>query len=189
MGAPKLLLPVGARCVIEWVLHALRESGVTRTLVVAAPRDDELARLAERAGAITLRLEADTPDMQATCQHGLRWLRDAFAPTDDDAWLLCPADHPTLDARVARAVREAGEASPAHSIVVPTFEGKRGHPTWMRWRHADAVLALPPDTGVNVHLRRHRDETLELAWPDGAILRDLDTPDDYARLLRDVGAS
>ncbi len=187
MGAPKLLLPVGERRVIEWVLHALGESGVTRTLVVVAPDDDELPRLAERAGALVARLPADTADMQATCQHGLRCLRDLFQPTGDDAWLLSPADHPTLDAKVARAVREAGEAQSACSIVVPTHQGRRGHPTWLRWRHADAVLALPAETGVNVHLRRHLDETLELPWPDDAVLRDLDTPDDYDRLLRHLG--
>ena len=94
MGRPKLLLPVAGKTVVEHVIAAVRAAGVADILVVVAPDADELAQLVAAAGAHVLRLAADTPDMRATCLHGLEWIEERFAPDDGDSWLLLPADLP-----------------------------------------------------------------------------------------------
>jgi molybdenum cofactor cytidylyltransferase len=182
MGRAKLLLPVGDRTVLEHVLTAVRSAGVSEILVVVAPDGDALADLAAANGAHVLRLEADTPDMRATCQHGLAWIESRFHPGPDDGWLLLPADHPTVRPDVVRALLEAAQKNVEKTIIVPAHQGKRGHPTLLRWSHAAAIRALPEQQGLNAHIRAHADETLELPWPSDEILRDLDTPEDYARL-------
>lgn len=183
MGRPKLLLPVGDRAVLEHVLTAVRSAGVADVLVVAAPDADILAHLAATAGAHVLRLAEDTPDMRATCQHGLAWLDERFHPGESDGWLLMPADHPTVRPDVVRALLATASENTDKTIIVPRCQGRRGHPTWLRWSHAAAIRALPPEQGLNAYIRAHADETLELAWPSDEILRDLDTPEDYQRLV------
>jgi molybdenum cofactor cytidylyltransferase len=183
MGRPKLSLPLGGSTVLEQVVAALRRGGVEHVLVVAAPHTAELAALAEAAGADCLLLQHETPDMRATVEHGLAWLEERFRPGPGDAWALVPADHPALDAAVVRGLLAAHAAACA-SLVVPTFQGRRGHPTLIGWEHVAGLRAHPPGEGVNAYLRLHRERTLELAVDSDAVLCDLDTPEDYERLRR-----
>ncbi len=183
MGRPKLLLPLGESTVVERVLSAVCAAGVADVLVVVAPHADDLAQLALSAGAHVLRLAEDTPDMRTTCMHGLAWIEAQFQPRDEDGWLLLPADHPTVRPDVVRSLLAAAQEYGDKTIIVPVSQGRRGHPTWLRWSHVAAIRAMPPEQGLNAFIRARAAETLELAWPSDEILRDLDTPDDYRRLL------
>jgi molybdenum cofactor cytidylyltransferase len=184
MGRPKLSLPYNGHTVLECVLDALRHGGCEETLVVLGPHVSELEPLARSANAHVCLLSETTPDMRATVEVGLGWLERHFRPAASDAWLLVPADHPTLDAGVVRLVRQAFLAQLDKSIVVPTYGGKRGHPTLLAWKHVQGVRAHTAGHGMNTYLRQCQSETLELPVANPAILCDLDTPADYARLLK-----
>ncbi len=187
MGRPKLALPLGERTVLEHVVAALRSGGAEHVLVVVGPHVAELAPLAESAGAAVLVLSEETADMRATVEAGLRWLEEKFAPRPEDAWLLAPADHPTLEAEVVRQLLAARAAHPEASVLIPTFGGQRGHPALIAWNHVAAMRGLPGGQGLNVYLRQQTSETLELPVDTDAVLCDLDTPEDYERLRRKWG--
>jgi molybdenum cofactor cytidylyltransferase len=184
MGRPKLVLPLGGRTVLEHAVAALRQAGVEHVLVVVGPHVPELIPLAKAAGAAVCPLAQETPDMRATIEHGLNWVEERFHPGPDDAWLLTPADHPTLDAAVVRQLGQARAAHPDRSIFIPVFAGRRGHPTLIGWKHVAGVRAHPAGQGLNAYLRLHGAETLEVPVTSADVLRDLDTPEDYERLLR-----
>jgi molybdenum cofactor cytidylyltransferase len=181
MGRPKLSLPVGGRTVIESTVAALRAGGVGHVLVVVGPHVLELVPLAAAAGADVWVLPQPTPDMRSTVEYGLRWIEQMYRPRPDDWWVLAPGDHPVLDPAVIRQLIDA--ACPPHSIAVPVHSGRRGHPTAIAWRHVGGIRALAAGEGINAYLRAHGVETLEVAVDSNGILADLDTPDDYARLL------
>jgi molybdenum cofactor cytidylyltransferase len=184
MGRPKLALPLGGRTVLEHVIAALRAGGVDRVVVVVGPHTPELVPLAEAAGAEVCPQPEPTAHMRDTVEHGLRWLEERYRPTPEQTWLLAPADLPALDAYVVWALRSAHAAQPWRSVVVPVYEGRRGHPTLIAWRHVAGLRAHPAGAGINAYLRLHADETLELPVAGTAGLFDLDTPEDYERLLR-----
>jgi molybdenum cofactor cytidylyltransferase len=181
MGRPKLALPLAGRTVIEQVVGSLRAGGVSAVVVVIAPHTSELAPLATAAGAEVHALPHPTPDMRATVEAGLAHVEQLYHPDPRDWWLLAPADHPVLSAAVVRELLAVGGAA-RESVVVPVHEGRRGHPTLVRWPLAAAVRAIPAGRGINSLLREY--ETLELVVGDPAILTDLDTPEDYERLRR-----
>lgn len=184
MGVPKLLLPLGGQTVLERCIAAFRQADVERILVVAPPEPSAIADTARQAGVSVLHLTEPTSDMQATVQAGLRWMAAHWQPRPDDAWLLAPADHPVLDPDVVRLLcREFG--STHASILVPTFENRRGHPVLLAWSHAAAVLGLPSGTGIHRYIREQASEVREISVASPAILTDLDTPEDYQRLLRE----
>jgi len=183
MGRPKLSLPYKGRTVLECVLEALRLGGCDEILVVLGPHVADLQPLARNANAHVCLLAEATPDMRATVEVGLGWLERHFQPCPGDAWLLAPADHPSLDAGVVRAMGQAYLAQSDKTIVAPTYDAKRGHPTLLAWKHVRDVRALAPGLGLNAYLRQCQSETLELPVANPAILCDLDTPEDYARLL------
>jgi molybdenum cofactor cytidylyltransferase len=180
MGRPKLLLPLAGRTVLGQLLSAARSGGGWPALVVVRPGDVDLAETARGEGASVLVLPADTADMRATVIAGLAHFE--ATTTNRAGFFLVPADHPTLTADVFRVLAdEAGHGDA--SIVVPVHQGKRGHPVWIRWDHVAGLRRLAPGQGINTYLRQHSDTTREVAWPDDAILTDLDTPEDYRRLV------
>src|SRR5439155_8382641 len=127
----------GGRTVLEHVIEALWAGGAEHILVVIGPHVAELVSLADMAGAKTLLLSEETADMRATIEAGLAWLETTFSPKPDDARLLVPAEHPTLDAAVVRQLLAARAEKPEASVIIPTFEGRRGHPALIAWKHVE----------------------------------------------------
>jgi molybdenum cofactor cytidylyltransferase len=184
MGRPKLALPLGERTILGHVVEVFRQAGIQQILVVVGPQTPELVALAQAAGAAVLSLTEPTADMRATIQQGLDWLEAHFHPCNLDDWLLVPADHPALNPAVIAQLLVAKERNPDCTIVVPTFQGQRGHPALLSWKHVAEIKNLPADQGLNVYLRQHAEATLELPVDYSDILRDLDTPEDYEQLQR-----
>ena len=181
MGRPKLSLPVGGRTVLESLVLALKRGGVERVLVVVGPHVPELAAITEAAGAEALQLTRDTSDMRATVVAGLDHIAATDRPAPDDAWLLAPADHPGVSATLVIDLLVAGAQSAATAVIIPTYNGLRGHPTLIRWRHAHDIRQLPTGRGINAFLQWPGLEVRELSVTEPGAVSDLDTPEDYAR--------
>lgn len=182
MGRPKLALPLGGRTILEHVLTALHCAHVERIVVVLGPHVRELAPLAQNAGTQVCQLAEETTDMRATVEQGLRWLEEQFQPRPDDTWLLVPADHPTLASSVIHELVQAYRTNPARSIFVPTFQGRRGHPLMLTWQHVAGIRIHAAGEGLNMYIRKHSAEVLEVPVASESVLWDLDTPEDYERL-------
>lgn len=181
MGEAKLALSVAGRSVLAHVVAALRDGGAAPVLVVLGPHVAFLAD--EASGAEVLFLPEATPDMRATVEAGLAWLEQRHAPGPADAWLLAPADHPALDAAVIRALIEARQRQPERSIFIPTWQGRRGHPALIGWEHVAGLRGHAVGEGLNRYLRSRAAEVAEVEAGSAAVVEDLDTPEDYARLL------
>jgi molybdenum cofactor cytidylyltransferase len=182
MGRSKLALPLGSGTVLGWVIDALRQGGVDRVVVVVGPHVAELTPLVTLAQADVCVLVEKTKDMRATVQHGLQWAETHYGAAVGDRWLLAPADQPKLRPPVVRRLIQAGVGNPRFSILVPTYNGRRGHPALIDWKHAAGIRDLAPGQGIDAYFRQHAGETLEVPIDSPTILDDLDTPEDYERL-------
>lgn len=181
MGRPKLTLPLGDRSVIRRLLDALDRPEITQCIVVHRRSDEELFAEVSATNAAVVRPEVDPPDMRASVQHALDFIAENYEPNDNDAWLLVPADHPVLDGRLIDELIQMWRLSTA-KILIPTHDGKRGHPTFFRWPLAEAVRQLPQDRGLNALIEQFAESVKEVPVETDGILTDLDTPADYARL-------
>ena len=178
MGTPKLLLPWGASTVIEHVLAAWQTSETTHTVIVVHPDDEALAEVCRTSGAEVVVPSGPPPDMKVSVRLALEYVTERYAPHESDAWLLAPADMPTLSADVINRVLAAYRADRS-KIVVPEHAGRHGHPALFPWSLAAEVARLAEDEGVNRLLARH--PVREVECPAEALAVDLDTPDDYRR--------
>jgi len=183
MGRPKVSLPLGGRIVLEHVIAALQEAGIDDILVVLGPQVAELAPLVQRSGARVLLPAVPTHTMRATVEQGLTWLENRFHPRSRDSWFLVPADYPILEPAIVRKLLRKRQRNRRYSIFIPTYQGRRGHPALIAWKHVAAIRALPSEIGLNVFLRSHPRQTLEVPVESPTILWDLDTPEDYRRIL------
>lgn len=185
MGQPKLTLPVGDTTVIGRVLDALKSAAITDIAIVARNQDTALVTEIRRHGVEPILPAVDPPDMRASIEHALRWIETTFRPTEHDAWLLLPADHPVVDAELIRRLCTAC-LTMTTDVFIPTCQGRRGHPLIARWSTVSAVRRMPSDVGVNRWLRDPATTVTEYPLNDPRILCDLDVPEDYARLLAEI---
>ena len=171
MGRPKATLTTGpgGRTFVGAILETLRAAGVDTVRVVVAPGLDDL-----------------TPDgvanpdpsagMLSSVQCGLRAFRQPV-----DAAIVWPVDHPLVKVTTLAAMIAAFTRSDA-PIVVPTFEGRRGHPVLFSARLVPELLSADPSKGAREVVHAHGDR-LELPVEDRGIIEDIDTPEDYERLF------
>jgi molybdenum cofactor cytidylyltransferase len=85
-----------------------------------------------------------------------------------------------------RAVLDALAAGAV--LAVPVHRGRRGHPLGIAPRLAAEIETLDPTAGLRQLLDRHPGELAEVAVDDPGAVADLDTPDDYRRLVEAVAA-
>lgn len=181
MGRPKLLLPLGERRVIDRLLDALQNAGIRRLFLLARMDDVELVDAVQDRTMMIVQPVEDPPDMRTSVEHLLDEAYDRLHPEPDDGWMLIPADHPVLSESLVRTMRQAWQSC-SSDVLVPEYDGCRGHPTIFRWSLAGRVAAIPPDRGLNWLL--HQSDVTVDAMPtsDPLVLADMDTPEDYARL-------
>lgn len=180
MGQPKLLLPWGEGRVIDAVLAAWRGSQVSKTIVVVRDDDEQLIAACQQSGVHVVRAGTATPDMKATVRLGLEFVEKTFSPAAEDVWLLAPADIPRLSSRVIDQVLSAYRPESPRPVV-PVHDGRRGHPALFPWPFVQRLKELADDEGIDSLLRAI--EIVEVTCEDGTEIQDIDTPDDYRKML------
>jgi len=93
------------------------------------------------------------------------------------------ADQPHTPAALVRGLVEA-HASGLPAIVAPLIGGQRSNPVLFDRRTFSDLLALQGDTGGRALFARYR--PVWLPWLDEQAAQDVDTPEDYQRLLNEA---
>ena len=96
-------------------------------------------------------------------------------------WML--VDHPAVRGRTLdELIREARVS--AAPVVIPRFDGTRGHPIMLSRRVVEELAALDAGGSPRDVVRSHYDEARFVDLRDSGVLVDVDTPPDYDGLLR-----
>jgi len=177
MGAPKLLLPYRGATIIEAVLDAVTATGADATLVVLGANRTAIR---ERIRRFPVSVAVNTrfrEGMLSSIQTGISAL-----PRRCRAALVVLGDQPALPPSALDALIDAWNEG-RKGIVVPVFGGRRGHPLLLDLKYRREIDGLTPDTGLRGLLAAHPEDILEVDVPDGAVLADIDTPDDYRKAV------
>lgn len=168
----KLLMRWQGRPIISHIVDAISAAGLPPPLVVLGHRAAAV-RAALDGRAAQFVTPADWADgMGRSLAAGI-----AAVPPDWDAVLLCLADMPRIEPALIAAL-----AAAAGDVVVPVWQGRRGHPVrWPRRAFAD-LMALSGDSGGRALM--HRWHVTEVAAPSDAVIDDIDTPAALAALLK-----
>lgn len=179
MGKLKALLPFGDRTVIEQVVHALLQVDLDGVAVVLGYRAPEIAAVLEPWPVRILYNDNYRDGMTTSVQVALRQITPV-----PDAYLLALVDQPHLGHEPAQRVLDAHAQAPNKGLVIPTYQGKRGHPIVLSSQYRQEVLALGRDQGLNRVTRGHPEATLEIPLADDFILYDMDYPEEYEAVLK-----
>ncbi|MCB0159912.1 MAG: nucleotidyltransferase family protein [Caldilineaceae bacterium] len=183
MGRPKQLLPWGDATVIAAVVNNLHSAGAAPVVCVVGHRSAELREALRDAPAVLVyNEEYRAKEMIASYQAGVRWLRREQTPCTGT--LIALSDQPQIPAAIIEQVLAEAARQPDR-IVIPSHRMRRGHPMYLPAALWDELLALPPGETLRDLIRRHEARIAYVVVESDAILRDLDTPEEYAALRRE----
>lgn len=179
MGKFKQLLEFGGKTFVECCVDNLLASRAGEVIVVTGHRE------AEVRGAIGDRHVrfVNNPDyhdgMSSSIKRGVGSISKSAR-----ACLIALADQPQIGADVINRVIEA-YVKDEPLIVVPTYEGKNGHPIVVDLKLRDEILAIGPAQGLKQVVHAHSSEVIRVEVSTDAVLLDFDYPEDYRRILTD----
>ena len=123
MGSPKALLPVEGVTFIERIVRAFERTDVDRTLVVLGHNADAMREAIAYLGVDT----AVNPDYARGQLSSLHTAIRALEGEPVEAILVHLVDHPFIESGLVNRIIERFRAE-QKLIVVPRFDGRRGHP-------------------------------------------------------------
>lgn len=177
MGRPKALLPVGDVSFLERIVKSLQATQIEKIIVVLGHNAGEIAEKIRHL-PVTIVVNRNYPEGQLSslivALHALE------SETGVDGILLHLVDHPFLNPELVRRMIDRFYES-RKSIVVPTHQGRRGHPVIFSSRLFGELRNAPLDQGAKSVVRAHAADTLEIETDDAGITYDIDTPEDYRR--------
>jgi molybdenum cofactor cytidylyltransferase len=175
MGVQKLLLPFGGKTVIGHIVDQLLASTIDKLLVVTGHQAE---RITEELSARPVSI-MHNPDyesgMLSSVRCGLRAL-----PQQCEAILVALGDQPSITSALVELMVQSFDTA-EKQILVPLYNGRRGHPILFSRLYREEILTHFDDVGLRGLLRAHPDEVFELTVSTPCVLSDMDYPQDYQR--------
>jgi len=180
MGRPKALLPIEGQTFIERIVDALKAGGIERIVVVLGFHADVL-----RAQIDHLPVEIlVNPDYRLGQLSSLQVaVRHLMLDANCEGMMVHLVDHPYIDPKLVSLMLERFKTLKS-AIVVPRYQGKRGHPVIFSRALFDELLSAPLDQGAKIVVHAHRQDTLEIETEDVGITLDIDTPKLYRQHVK-----
>jgi molybdenum cofactor cytidylyltransferase len=175
MGKPKMSLPWGETSVLGQVIATFKAAGVEDVLVVTGGARKQVEALVGDAARTVFNPDYAEGEMLSSVQAGLAGLKP-----ETEAVLIGLGDQPQVQERSVRLVLDEYHRSGA-SIVVPSFQMRRGHPWLVARSHWDEILGMQSPASLRDFLNSHRDEIRYVEFDNDSILQDMDTPKDYLK--------
>ena len=182
MGSPKALLPWGENStVIEHIIRTIQAAQVGEVWVVTGHAHESVAPLVSTLNAHPVfNNDYAKGEILSSLKIGLRTLPDSCG-----AALVFLGDMPFIRTDVIQAIISVWRNEQVKAVA-PVFEGKRGHPILFDHALWPELLALPDGSAPRTVLNTHPDGLRLIPVDDEGILTDLDTPEDYQRLRKEL---
>ena len=199
MGRNKLLLPFAASTVLETIVtEVVACAQLVDRVVVTGYQPDQIAAL---LGAYPVRCAFNPAyvqaDMLVSIQVGLRALS-----AEVGAALIVLGDQPRIQRAVIQRVTEQSpsfaeraawashrkrrggiKTQQPQTIIIPSYQMKRGHPILIDRTLWPEVLALPETGTLRDFIGAHADQIRYVLVETDSVLKDMDTPEDYAEMI------
>jgi molybdenum cofactor cytidylyltransferase len=178
MGSPKALVPFQGRPFLEHLLEVTshREIGVRR--VVLGAHAEPIAKAVNlKVDEIVINHEWEKGQL-SSIQAALRSL-----PPGTDGILLCLIDHPLISSALVQDLIEQFYTT-KKPIVLPVYEGRRGHPVLFAASLYDELLRAPLETGARAVVWAHKGEVEEVQTNEEGCVLNLNDPETMNKAIR-----
>lgn len=175
MGKCKLLMPYKDRAIIQWVMDALEKSFLNPKLVITG--NEEIKALAlERNFTVVINELAELGQSESI-KLGVLNSKEA------DGYAFITGDQPLISSEFLNSLVFEFEKT-KDKIIVPMYKGTRGNPVIFPKRYREELLKLQGDVGGRVLLNKYKEYIEFIEVQDEKLLKDIDTKEDYERLIK-----
>jgi molybdenum cofactor cytidylyltransferase len=181
MGSPKALLPFQGRPFLEHLLEITKHPSVgVRRVVLGAQAEPITKEVPLAADEIVINKDWEQGQL-SSIQAALRSL-----PAGTEGMLLCLVDHPLVTAGLVSELIEKFQATHA-PIVLPVYEGRRGHPVIFSAALYEELLKAPADKGARAVVWAHAAEIAEVRTDEEGCVLNLNDPETMQRATGRLG--
>ena len=181
MGTPKQLLPWRNTIILQQVIDNASASRLgTLLLILGSSADDIAAKITPTSKTRILINHDFKAGMSSSVKCGIK-----NAPTDAEAYMLVLGDQPFIGPDIINKLIHSYHTG-RHGIVVPVYNGQRGHPVIFDSRYKQELLSINGQ-GAKEVTEKHAPDIFEVQVDAPDVLADIDTPQDYRKALGQTG--
>jgi molybdenum cofactor cytidylyltransferase len=178
MGSPKALLPYQGRPFLEHLLEVTAHRQIGARRVVLGAHVEPISKAVDlKADEIVINHEWEKGQL-TSIQAALRSL-----PRDTDGILLCLIDHPLISSALVQELIEQFYKT-KKPIVLPVYEGRRGHPVIFSASLYEELLSAPLETGARAVVWAHKGEVEEVLTNEEGCVLNLNDPGTMTAAVR-----
>ncbi len=177
MGQPKALLPFNGVSFIDTILSNLNKAGCHPLISILGEKADLICKQTDVDHFMCVNNPHPEQGMLSSLQLAIRQL-----PAKVTGFILSLVDHPAVQADTYQALYKKALDNPER-IIIPDFFGQHGHPVYFGRVFFEALLNAPAHLGARHVVESNRNRVIYLPVDDEGVILDIDTPEDYNRLV------
>ena len=181
MGVDKLVLPWRRETILEHCFKTLLRSEVEELVVVLSGRNKGVKNLFQGQKARIVMNPHSEKGMSSSIRKGLQAISRR-----SDGILIALGDQPFLKTKTINALIRAFDRE-KEWIVVPSFQGRTGHPVIFHKAYQKELMNLKGDVGGRSIIERHREEVRVVRVRSIGVVKDVDTWKEYEKGRKKVG--
>lgn len=178
MGSPKALLPYRGGTFLDHLLEVTRHPRIgARRVVTGASHAEIVRRVSLPPGVAVMNRQWQRGQLSS-----IRAAIESLRALETEGMIVFLVDHPLVTSAVVTALIEAFDRSPG-SIVLPTWQGRRGHPLIFPARFYSELYSAPDNVGARAVVWAHKNEIVEVPTEEEGVVLDIDDRATFDRLF------
>ena len=164
-GTYKLTLELNGKTVIERCIEGMYDA-CSKIIVIGGYNIEKLAMILDKYTKVKLVYNENyQTGMFSSVIKG-------YSQTEGDKVFMIPGDYPLVSHDVYESLLRTNA-----NIVIPTYEGTKGHPVFMNRKIINLLLSSKHIRSLREFIANEEFTVLEVGCP--GVLMDIDTPEDY----------
>ena len=184
-SSPKALAKFGEITVIEQLQGLLVDTQLFEIIIVLGARADDIKPFLLKHKKIKVVYNKDyNLGQTSSFKVGL----ESVSPAGQGVMML-PVDYPFLKKETIDSIFEKFMSYPSPIFMIPTYQGKKGHPPIFHAAFKEEFQVLDNALGLNTVASHHLDKTVLLPVDDLGVISTFNTQEEFLNLKKIFGRS
>ncbi|MBN2544010.1 nucleotidyltransferase family protein [bacterium] len=177
MGRHKALLKINGNTFLQHIINNLLNASSGEIIVVLGSGAEEIKKQIDLENSKIVINRNYKNGQLSSLQTGL-----SFIAENTDALLMVLVDHPLVTAHTYSKIIECGIENPS-KIILPKYNGKRGHPVLIPRKYFKQIMQAPLDEGLRHVIHDNKENLVDLDVDDKGITQNINTVEKYEECI------
>lgn len=180
-GSPKALAEINGQVIIQRLQQTILDAKIDELIIVLGAYSQEIEPFLLNHNQVKFVYNKDYNFGQTS--SFLKGL-EKISPLSQGVMLM-PVDYPCVTRQTFDSLREEFYRQP-QKIIIPVYQGKKGHPPVFPIRLKDRFLKLNYSEGINSLYRELSGEIVLCPVEDPGVIQTFNTPQEFEKIITDL---